>query len=140
MRGYLLDVNLLLALAWPSHTQHGRAHLWFDREQEGGWGTCSVTQLAFVRISSHESQDYHVSPQAAAEKLSEIVSLPHHEFWAEPPRGYAHPAFGLTLPNTLTHHLVTDGYLATLAASHGGKLATLDRQLARTFPEFSVLV
>ena len=37
------------------------------------------------------------------------------------------------MPNTLTHHFVTDGYLATLASIHGGKLATFDRQLTRAF-------
>jgi predicted nucleic acid-binding protein len=39
-----------------------------------------------------------------------------------------------------THSLVTDGYLAAVAAFHDGKLATFDRQLARTFGPLSVLV
>jgi predicted nucleic acid-binding protein len=29
--------------------------------------------------------------------------------------------------------MVTDSYLATIAAIHGGKLVTFDRQLARIF-------
>jgi len=140
MKGCLLDVNLLIALAWPNHPQHARAHAWFAKERAKGWGTCMVTQLAFVRISSHPSVEHHVSTQEALGKLGEIVSLPDHAFWAEPPNGYRHPVFARTLPNTLTHRLVTDGCLATIAALHAGKLATFDQQLTRTFGDLAVLV
>jgi hypothetical protein len=92
-----------------------------------------VTQLAFIRVSSNTNFPHHVSPEAASRTLSEIVALPHHEFWPEPATGYQDPAFMMTMPNTLTHNFVTDGYLATLVIIHGGKLATLDQQLARTF-------
>jgi len=43
------------------------------------------------------------------------------------------------MPDTLTHQMVTDGYLASLAAVHGGKLATFDRQLARIFPHVTLI-
>jgi toxin-antitoxin system PIN domain toxin len=135
MKGCLLDVNVLIALAWPNHTHHAAAQAWFEREQAQGWGTCLVTQLAFVRVSAHPALEHHVSPPEAYRKLNEILSLPHHSFWPEPPAGYADPAFARTMPDTLTHQLVTDAYLATLALIHGGKLATFDRQLARIFPD-----
>lgn len=133
MKGYLLDVNVLIALAWPNHAHHGKAHAWFAQERSAGWGTCMVTQMAFVRISSHPSVEHHVSTQEALGKLREIMSLPGHTFWPEPLDGYSHNEFAKTVPNTLTHGLVTDGYLATVAACHGGKLATFDRQLSRIF-------
>jgi uncharacterized protein len=135
MKGCLLDANLLLALAWPNHTQHGRAQAWFQREQANGWGTCTVTQLAFIRVSSNAALPYHVSPQAALQKLTEIIALPDHHFWPEPALGYEDAAFAKTMPDTLTHNFVTDGYLVTLAVRHDAKLATLDQQLARTFPQ-----
>ena len=139
MKGCLLDANLLIALAWPNHTHHATAQAWFEREQAQGWGTCLVTELAFVRVSAHPALEYRVSPPEAYRKLNEILSLPNHSFWPEPPAGYAHPAFARTMPDTLTHQLVTDGYLATLAAIHGGTLATFDRQLARIFPHAKLI-
>ena len=139
MKGYLLDVNVLIALAWPNHPQHATAHGWFGREHSTGWGTCMVTQIGFVRVSSHPAIEPHVSTQEAWQKLLEIVALPSHSFWAEPPNGCRNEAFSRTIPSMLTHGLVTDGYLATVAAFHGGKLATCDRQLARMFGPLAAL-
>ncbi len=140
MKGYLLDVNLLIALAWPNHAQHAKSHEWFAKERARGWRTCMVTQLAFVRVSSHPSVEHYVSTQDAFQKLNEIVSVSGHAFWTEPPNGYSNAVFSKTISNTLTHGSVTDGYLATVAAFHGGKLATFDKQLNRIFGGISVLI
>lgn len=140
MKGFLLDVNLLIALSWPNHPQHELAHDWFARENVGGWGTCTVSQIGFVRVSSHPALPFHVSTQEALHKLGQITALPTHRFWPESPSGFANDAFSMTAPNIFTHGLVTDGFLVTIAASHGGKLATLDRQLARTFGDRVCLV
>ena len=78
--------------------------------------------------------------QGALQKLTEIVGQPGHSFWAEPTDGYANKVFLQTLPNTLTHAQVTDSYLATVAMFNQGTLATLDRDLGRTFDKYSVLV
>lgn len=133
MKAYLLDVNVLIALAWPNHTEHNRVQEWFAGERRKGWATCSVTQLAFIRVSSNPAVPHHVSPSVAQRYLGEITALPDHSFWNEPERGYGHPAFGSTMPRTSNHQSVTDGYLATLALIHGGRLATLDKQLLRVF-------
>ena len=140
MTGYLLDVNLLIALAWPNHTQHAAAHRWFAQNQAHGWGTCMVTQLGFVRISSHPALPHHVSTQAALQKLRQITAMPTHKYWPEPDGGYANETFTQTTATTLTHKLVTDGYLATVAALHGGKLATFDRQCVAAFPDQCALI
>ena len=52
MTDALLDVNVLLALAWPNHQFHSSARRWFA-DHEGAWCTCVVTQLGFVRLSSN---------------------------------------------------------------------------------------
>ena len=140
MKGYLLDVNLLIALAWPNHPQHAKADAWFANHGKDGWGTCMVTQLGFVRVSSHPAVESYVSTQEALRKLKEIVETPGHEFWSEPTGGYLNREFAKTAPNTLTHGAVTDGYLATVASFNGGKLATLDRQLTKLFGPMTVLV
>lgn len=139
MKAYLLDVNALVALAWPNHTEHERVQEWFAKERAQGWATCLVTQLAFIRVSSDAAVPHHVAPSVAQRYLSEITSLPDHSFWTEPMAGYAHLAFGRTMPHTTTHWSVTDGYLATLALIHGGRLATLDRQLHRAFDNVALI-
>jgi toxin-antitoxin system PIN domain toxin len=130
MKGYLLDANVLIALAWPNHTEHERVQEWFAQERGKGWATCIVTQLAFIRVSCNATVPHHVLPSVAQRYLGEITSLPDHSFWAEPAQGYAHAAFARMMPN-MSRMSVTDAYLATLASIHGGKLATLDQQLAR---------
>jgi len=45
----LLDVNVLLALAWPNHVHHPAAHRWFAENHREGWATCPLTQMGFVR-------------------------------------------------------------------------------------------
>ena len=66
--------------------------------------------------------------------------MPGHSFWAEPTNGYANNVFLQTRPNTLTHTQVTDSYLASVAMFNQGTLATLDRDLSRTYGKYSVLV
>jgi predicted nucleic acid-binding protein len=53
MSAFLLDTNLLIALAWPQHVHHGEAHAWFGKVARGAWATCPITQLGFIRISSN---------------------------------------------------------------------------------------
>src|ERR1700719_2913940 len=51
MAKYLLDTNVLLALAWPSHEFHEAAHSWWTHSRKR-WATCALTELAFIRLSS----------------------------------------------------------------------------------------
>jgi toxin-antitoxin system PIN domain toxin len=138
MKGYLLDADVLIALAWPNHTEHERVQEWFARERAKGWATCLVTQLAFIRVSCNAAVPHPVLPSVAQLYLGEITSLPDHSFWAEPAQGYAHAAFARTISNT-SRVSVTEAYLATLALIHGGKLASLDKQLAHAFESVVVI-
>lgn len=49
---FLLDVNLLVALAFPAHVSHEAAHSWFHQEPDRLWATCHLTQAGFLRNSS----------------------------------------------------------------------------------------
>lgn len=83
-RPVLLDLNILIALAWPSHIHHSDAHRWFSQEQIHGWATCPITQSGFVRLSSNPKiLPEAVSPQAAWLLLEQITRLPKHSFWAD---------------------------------------------------------
>lgn len=132
---YLLDINALLALAWPNHPHHHAAIQWLDElNASSGWATCATTQLGFIRISSQPKfSPYHVSPDVASDLLSQWVARPGHAYWQEELGGLTGLAFQRMLPAILTHNFVTDGFLASVATVNGGKLATFDRPLARLF-------
>ena len=125
MKPYLLDVNVLIALAWPSHVHHRVARRWFARIRSAGFRTCPMTQAGFVRISSNPAfTDDAASPQGAMGLLDAVTALPEHDFWPDDlPLREAIPA-GAPL---LGHRQVTDAYLLGLAKARGGRLATLDR-------------
>jgi toxin-antitoxin system PIN domain toxin len=125
MRAGLLDANVLLALAWPTHQHHAAAHEWFRREARHGWVTCALTQLAFVRLSSNPAySDDAVSPQDAATLLLQLTSHATHRFWVELPA--VDPA---VFKHATGHPQVMDAYLVSLARYHSGRVITFDTRL-----------
>lgn len=141
MKGYLLDVNLLLALGWEDHLHHGVARQWFRSHRSKGWATCGITQLSFIRISSHPR--FTTPPAAPAEAralLLEIVGLPGHHFWDEPSRFATTRECDSLFEKVHAHALVTDAYLVAIAKRHGGMLATFDQQMKTVFGDFVELV
>lgn len=130
---YLLDVNLLVALAWPTHVHHGAALAWFRRSQASGWATCPLTQSSFVRVSSNSSVVSDAkSPQEAIHLLRRIVALPHHVFWHDDV-SVASSEFLDEVP-LVGYRQVTDAHLLALAESRGGMLATLDGKIRSLVP------
>ena len=125
MKPCLLDINVLLALAWPSHVHHRHAQEWFAKRRAAGFRTCPLTEAGFVRISSNPSFTPNaVSPRSALALLDEITSLPEHEFWPDDlPLSQAIPQEQVIVG----HRQITDAYLIALAASRDGIVATLDR-------------
>ena len=125
---YLLDVNVLVALAWPSHSHHDRAQAWFARHGAEGWATCPFTETAFVRILSNLTfSPDAVSPREATNLLGANVDHPHHKFWADDVtfvdavRPFAHSLVG--------HQQVADAYLLGLAIHKKGAFATMDHSI-----------
>ena len=125
MSAGLLDVNMLIALSWPSHLHHRTAQIWFSKHSGRGWATCPLTQCAFVRISSNPKIiPDAVTPAEAFDLLRQIVAQKHHAFWPddlgvldeEMPKSFV-----------VGHRQVTDAYLLGLAVRHGGRLVTLDK-------------
>lgn len=125
MKPFLLDVNVLIALMWPPHIHHDLALDWFDMHRSAGFRTCPLTQAGAVRVLSNPrySPD-RVTINDAQRSLSLFTALPDHEFWPD----------DLSLADAITmaggisgHQQITDAYLAALAMSKGGILATLDK-------------
>lgn len=125
MKGFLLDVNVLIALLWAQHEHHAAAQRWFADASRQGWATCSVTQLGFVRIVTDPafSPDAIRAAQAVA-VLEANLEHPAHRFWDD--RWGAGALLAPSLPHLLGHRQVTDAYLLGLALKHGGRLATFD--------------
>jgi hypothetical protein len=129
----LLDVNVLVALAWPNHVHHGAAHRWFGRRARAGWATSSIVELGFVRVSSNARViPSAVSPQEAAALLRRMTALPHHHFWADDLRFAESPH--IALARVAGHQQITDAHLVGLALRRGGCLATFDRGVRALVP------
>jgi uncharacterized protein len=133
LSAYLLDVNLLVALTWPTHVHHVAARSWFEHASGAGWATCPITQLGFVRVSSNPRAIRDaVPPPHAIAVLKRLTGLPGHQFWTDAVKVTATGPFeSLSL---VGHRQVTDAYLLALARHRGGKLATLDRGVPDLLP------
>jgi toxin-antitoxin system PIN domain toxin len=126
-RPLLLDVNALLALAWPNHQFHRVLTRRLDRRPSPRWATCALTQLGFVRLSSNPSVvQVRKTPLEALALLAHLVEDAQHVFLERLP---ALPAVAKSLTGLLGHQQVTDGYLCAVADRHGATLLTLDRTL-----------
>lgn len=131
---HLLDINLLIALAWPSHVHHTLAQKWFEQNKGNGWSTCPITQMGFVRISSNPKFiDSAVTPSEALALLNRVTKFEDHRFWPDD----LNLADRHLLPasHLLGHRQVTDAYLLGLTIQHEGKLATLDQGVAALIPD-----
>jgi toxin-antitoxin system PIN domain toxin len=126
---FLLDVNVLLALADPMHVHHEAAHAWFAAAGQAAWATCPLTENGFVRVASHPAYPNRFGSAAATlDLLRRFCAHPGHTFW---------PASislrDLLAPGAVaSHNQITDLYLLGLALHHGGKLATFDRTIPAT--------
>jgi toxin-antitoxin system PIN domain toxin len=134
VNGFLLDVNVLIALLWPPHEDHARAQKWFALNSHLGWATCPMTQAGFVRIVSNPAFSRRpVSPRDALDVLQASLQHRAHRFWTEDiAMPEAVSEFG---PRLIGHRQVTDAYLFGLAIQKKGRLVTLDRSLGSLLPD-----
>jgi hypothetical protein len=125
MSAFLLDVNVLVALAWPGHQAHQKAQRWFARHSSKGWATCPMTQAGFVRIVSNRAfSPLAVTPVEAVRGLQISISDPHHQFWKDDVSLAG--ALSASQAKLFGHKQITDAYLLGLAIHKKGMLATFD--------------
>jgi len=124
----LLDVNVLVALAWPNHVGHAAAQLWFAEESGRGWATTPFTEAGFVRVSANRrALPTATTPALAIEMLSQLSALPGHVFWPDAVPGVVNR--GIRTSELIGHRQVTDAHLVSLCLVHGGPLVTFDRAI-----------
>ena len=126
----LLDVNVLVALAWPNHVHHDATHTWFSEQRMSGWATCPVTEAGFIRISCNPAAvGQTVTPSDAVGLLQSLRQQESHSFWpleismAELPVD--------VLARIQGYRQVTDAMLLATAIRRHGQLATLDSGMTR---------
>ncbi len=134
---HLLDVNVLVALAWSNHVHHSIAHAWFTARGNERWATCPITEAGFVRVSSNpKAVQSALTVRDAIVALSQLTAHTGHVFWPDSLRLIESLA-SITL---VGHRQITDAYLAGLAKSNGGKLATLDQAIKTICDDVEVLI
>jgi uncharacterized protein len=121
----LLDVNVLVALAWESHVHHATARAWFTVDAADGWATCAVTENGFVRVSSNPKVLPHaIGVEAARAVLAGLRAAEGHRFVVDDVS-----ICDADVPMMAGHRQVTDAHLVTLARRAGLRLVTFDRGL-----------
>jgi toxin-antitoxin system PIN domain toxin len=127
---YLLDANVLIALATPEHSLNARAAEWFVKGHR--FATCPITQGALFRF--HLRVGVEATAESAKLLLKAVSSLPRHEFWPDDV-----PYIDMPITGIVGHRKVTDAYLVLLARKHGGTVATMDQALAAVHAETTLL-
>jgi toxin-antitoxin system PIN domain toxin len=129
----LLDVNVLVALAWPNHVHHVAALRWFRANHHHGWATCPSTQNGFVRVSSNQRiLPGAKTPREAILLLEKITALAGHYFWQED-LSVLSPKW-VAAEKLNAHYQVSDAHLLGVALRHDGCLATFDRAIRTLVP------
>jgi predicted nucleic acid-binding protein len=111
---YLLDVNVLIASIWTDHASHTLVDAWIRGKT---LATCAISELGFLRISTH--------PKALAARMEDARKL-LGDFLVKHEAELVPADLAVLISTAPKSDLVTDFYLAELAASKGMKLATLD--------------
>lgn len=132
-RPHLLDVNFLVALAWPNHLAHVRAVSWFLANRETLFATCPMTEAGFVRISMNPLiVTEQISSGAALAMLDTYRTRYKHVFWPDTLTATE----ALSIFNHLSgHRQITDAYLLALAIANEGKLVSFDGGFTASAPK-----
>lgn len=120
MTTYLLDANVLIALAVPQHVHHERCDRWLA--SIASFATCPITQGAVVRFLVRSGE----LASDAQRWLEAVAARTDHAFWPD-----AIPFAATDLTDVSGHRQVTDAYLRSLALARGSLVATLDEPMSR---------
>jgi toxin-antitoxin system PIN domain toxin len=126
-RPLLLDVNALLALAWPNHQFHAAVLARLEQQPLPRWATCALTQLGFVRLSSNPTiVEVRKTPAQAVDLLANLTRDPQHTYLETLP---ALPQTASVFRHLLGYQQVTDAYLLGVAEASSATLLTFDRRV-----------
>ena len=128
MNGYLLDVNILIALLDNVHEHHVIAAEWMEGNHQQGWASCPITQNGCIRIMSQgHYRRGRFSADNVAEKLKKATSTHYHSFI--PDNISLLDSGNIDWGKIQDHNHITDVYLLALARHNGCRLVTLDQSM-----------
>jgi toxin-antitoxin system PIN domain toxin len=122
---YLLDVNVLIALAEPTHIHHRAVMKWFNTPGLD-WGLCAFSEAGFLRVATNPKAGAHSAEESTA-VLADWASQPGYRFWPIS-AGWAALAAPLR-ERVFGHRQITDAYLLGLAVKENGVLVTMDKAI-----------
>ena len=126
----LLDANVLIALVVADHVHHDLAEGWFAGSDDS-FATCPITEGSLLRLLIRGGQ----TATDARSVLDAVKDNDRHVFWPDSVTYSDVPLNGV-----LGHRQVTDSYLAQLARTQGGRLATFDQGLAKLHADITDLI
>jgi len=127
-RKNLLDLNVLIALTEPGHSQHRKAQEWLNSSGKVSWGVCPLTEAGFVRVTTNPA--FRPGPRTMEQAIAILQALKGYpgywyweidESWVTLTAPFAARIFG--------HQQVTDAYLLGLAIKEKGTLVTFDKSI-----------
>jgi uncharacterized protein len=123
---FLLDVNVIVALADKNHVHHETVTRWFEAHGTGGWAVCPFTEAGFLRVVTRPAIGA-LSIEEATEILARLAKHSGYGFlsieysWADLFPYFTNRIFG--------HQQITDACLLGLAIKENGVLVTLDKAI-----------
>jgi predicted nucleic acid-binding protein len=117
-------------MSFPGHVHARDADRWLTSLGDS-FATCPITQGTVLRQALREGFDI----ATAIEGLARITARSDHVFW---PDSIMYEE--VRVDGVIGHSQVTDAYLAQLARSHGGRLATFDGGLAALHGDVAELI
>jgi uncharacterized protein len=124
--GYLLDINVLVALVDDSHTHHLLVGSWFNSIQGEWWGVCALTEAGFLRVMTKPKTGI-LNISQGTDILKRLSVQPGYRFWPIL-TGWSSIA-PLFVGKIFGHQQVTDAILLGLAVKSGGIFVTLDKAI-----------
>jgi toxin-antitoxin system PIN domain toxin len=120
---YLLDVNVLIALAHTGHVFHAKARHWYllVAPSARGFHTCSITELGFVRVSVATGLQPDILTARHALDALKSSSKIRFELISDDVGAAQLPSFVKKTQD------ITDGHLFELARKNSMQLVTFDR-------------
>ena len=127
----LLDANVLIALTVADHIHHPRASRWFAAQPARTFATTPITQGTLLRYLIRNP----VPAATAIELMTRTTADARHVFWPD------NVPYDLAmLRGVVGHRQVTDAYLAALARTRGGRIATFDAGFAASHGDIAELI
>jgi uncharacterized protein len=123
-----LDTNVWLALVWGRHSHSARARAWFERSVDEQFLFCRFTQLALLRLLTHESiMGPDVMSMAGAWEIYDRCCADERIAFLAEPETIDPRLRSFSKSRHASPKVWADAYLAAFAAAAGLKLVTFDK-------------